>query len=77
MNRFENIEKELRKHNISGHLPAQNIFHIAGVSHANVLFHKYTHADKAIGVLKELGYNTGERQSNSFNAYFKYYITIK
>lgn len=78
MPELKHIEKELRMRKISAFTPAQNYFTIDGVLHLNVLFHKYTHADRAIPILKELGYNviTG-REVNPFNAYFKYFVTVK
>lgn len=74
---FKNIEKDLRNYKVSGFLPAQNFTFIADKIYATVLFHKYTHADKAIGILKELGFNIkGGRERNFSNAYFKYCVTI-
>ena len=72
------IEKELKQNKISCCTPEQNYFTINGEQHLNILFHKYTHADKAITILKNKGYNviTG-REINPFNAYFKYFITVK
>jgi len=78
MNRFEDLEKNLKKAGIRAFLPAQNITLINGIDTASVLFHSYTHADKAIPVLKDMGYKvlTG-RERNIYNAYFKYYVGIQ
>ena len=69
--------KVLSKHKLFVCLPSQNYGHIAGKHFANILFHKYTHADKAIPILKEMGYEVSTRQQNIFNAYYKYFLTIK
>ena len=74
---FKNVEKNLRRCKISGFLPSQNFTFIAGEIFANVLFHTYTNADKAIIALKDLGFKVkGNREKNPSNAYFKYFVTI-
>lgn len=82
MNFYESIkriEKTLSVQKISVGIFQQNFFTIAGVEHANLMFHSYKQADKSIPILRALGYNViqDKREVNPFNAYFKYYITIK
>lgn len=75
-NTRQTINAILEAHKINGFINNWEWTSPRGITYGDILFHKYTHADKAIEVLRKNGLIVSDRIPNVMNEYFKYTISV-